>query len=227
VSTPPSILRRLLWVVAFGVAFGYVEASVVVYLRGLYYPEGFTFPLKFMMPAHLTIELLREAATMVMLVTVAVLAGSRRWSRFGFFILGFGVWDIFYYVWLKVAIDWPLSLFDWDILFLIPLPWIGPVIAPVLISLLMIVLGWMIVIRVEGDRFFAPRAMSWILSVVGVACVLYSFMEDTPATLHGQEPSPYSYLLLAVCLVLCLGGFLLAYRPLGSPAPNLEGGSKG
>ena len=216
-SISPSGLRRLLWVVLFGIAFGYVEASVVVYLRGLYYPEGFTFPLKFMMPAHLTIELLREAATMVMLITVAMLAGSRRWSRFGFFILGFGVWDIFYYVWLKVALDWPRSILDWDILFLIPLPWIGPVIAPVLISLLMIVLGWMIVVRVEGDRFFAPRAMSWTLSVIGVACVLYSFMEDTSATLHGQSPSPYNYFLLAVSLVLCMAGFLLACRPSQSP----------
>lgn len=224
-TMPSATLRRLFWVVAFGIAFGYVEASVVAYLRGLYYPEGFGFPLKFMMPAHLTIELVREASTMIMLVAVAMLAGSEPWSRFGFFILGFGVWDIFYYVWLKVALDWPLSLFDWDILFLIPLPWIGPVIAPVLISLLMIVVGWIIVSRVEENKFFAPHAMSWALSAVGVACVLYSFMKDTPATLHGQAPSPYSYLLLVVCLVLCLAGFLVACKPSGPLTSNPEVGS--
>ncbi len=217
-TTLSSTARKLLWVSAFGIAFGYVEASVVVYLRDLYYPGGFTFPLKLMTPGHLTIELVREGATMVMLAAVAMLAGSTAWSKFGFFIAGFGVWDIFYYVWLKATLGWPASLLDWDILFLLPLPWIGPVIAPVLISMLMIVLGWIIVRRVERGKFFLPGTTSWSLSIVGAACALYSFMDDTPATLHGQQPAPYSYLLLAMCLVLCFAGFVLACRPAASPA---------
>lgn len=216
-TTLSSTARRLLWVSVFGIAFGYLEASVVVYLRGLYYPEGFTFPLKMMAPEHLMIELVREAATIIMLAAMAMLAGSKAWSRFGFFIVAFGVWDVFYYVWLKVVLYWPGNLFDWDILFLVPLPWIGPVIAPVLISFMMIVLGWIIVFRVEGNKFFAPGKASWSISILGVACVLYSFMEDTPATLHGQQPAPYRYSLLGMCLVLCLTGFVLACRDPASP----------
>lgn len=216
-----SAVRKLLWVLVFGITFGFVESSVVVYLRDLYYPGGFAFPLKLMAPGHLVVEIVREAATVLMLAAVAMLAGSKPWSRFGFFMVAFGVWDVFYYVWLKVVLHWPANLFDWDILFLIPLPWIGPVIAPLLISMLMIVLGWTIVIRVEGNILFAPGKLSWFLSVSGVLCALYSFMKDTPATLHGQEPAPYSYGLLALCLALCLAGFALACKP-HSPVSNVE-----
>ena len=218
---PPSSMRRLLWVVVFGVAFGFVEASVVVYLRDLYYPGGFAFPLKLMTPGHLLIELVREAATIIMLATVAMLGGTKSWSRFGFFIVAFGVWDIFYYVWLKAALNWPGSVFDWDILFLIPVPWIGPVIAPVLVSAMMIVFGWIIVFRLEKGKSFTPGPLSWVLSILGVACVLYSFMNDTRATLYGEEPAPYSYTLLVACLVLCLAAFVLASKP--RPAmPNVN-----
>jgi bacteriorhodopsin len=124
--------------------------------------------------------------------------------------VAFGVWDIFYYVWLKVMLDWPASLNDWDILFLIPLPWIGPVIAPVLISLLMIACGSIIIARLEKEEAFHPGWMSWSLSAVGALVVLYSFMEDTSATLHGQQPAPYKYSLLVVFLILNLISFVLA-----------------
>jgi bacteriorhodopsin len=202
--------RKLLWVSLFGMAFALVESSVVVYLRSLYYPEGFTFPLKLMSPQHLGVELSREAATIVMLSAVGVIAGSKAWERFAYFLVAFGVWDIFYYVWLKVMLDWPASLNDWDILFLIPLPWIGPAIAPVLISLLMIVCGSIIIARLAKEEAFHPGWMSWSLSAVGALVVLYSFMEDTSATLHGQQPAPYKYSLLVVFLILNLISFVLA-----------------
>ncbi|MBM2841137.1 MAG: hypothetical protein HW412_1665, partial [Bacteroidetes bacterium] len=175
-------VRRLLWVSLFGVTFAFVESSVVVYLRSIYYPEGFAFPLKLISQQHLTVELAREAATIVMLAAVGILAGSKAWERFGYFLVAFGVWDIFYYVWLKVILDWPASLSDWDILFLIPLPWIGPVIAPVFISLLMILCGLTIAVRFEQRKFFHPNRWSWMLAIAGTLVVLYSFMTDTEAT---------------------------------------------
>ena len=82
----------------------------------------------------LAIEIGREAATLIMLLGVAMLAGADRWERFLAFCLSFGVWDIFYYAWLWIFVRWPASLFTWDLLFLIPVPWIGPVLAPVLVS---------------------------------------------------------------------------------------------
>src|SRR5512134_294061 len=99
--------RKLLWVSLFGVAFALVESSVVVYLRSLYYPEGFAFPLKLMSPQHVGVELSREAATIVMLAAIGVVAGSKAWEKFAYFLVAFGVWDIFYYVWLRVMLDWP------------------------------------------------------------------------------------------------------------------------
>ena len=116
-----TVPHKLGWIAVFGIAFGFVESSVVVYLRSLYNPEGFTFPLRVMSAEHLLVELIRKAATLVILAAVGMLAGSRRWEKFGYFLVAFGVWDIFYYVWLKVLLNWPAGLLDWDILFLIPL----------------------------------------------------------------------------------------------------------
>jgi hypothetical protein len=127
-------IPKLLWLTLFAIAMAYVESAVVVYLRAIFHPEGFIFPLKAFNDYKIKVEVFREVATLVMLLTVAHLAGRNIQERFASLMLTFGVWDIFYYVWLKVLIDWPVSLLDWDILFLIPLPWIGPVIAPVSIA---------------------------------------------------------------------------------------------
>ena len=88
----------LFWTCLFAIAFAFVESSVVVYLRAIYYPDGFTFPLRLIEQEHLFVEILREAATIIMLVAVGFLAGRTGWQRFGFFLICFGVWDIFYYV---------------------------------------------------------------------------------------------------------------------------------
>src|SRR3972149_9492425 len=135
------LIKKILWVMIFAVAIALVESAVVVYLRELHYPEGFRFPLKLIIDKTVIVELYREIATVIMLLSIGALVGKIFWERFAYFLIAFGVWDIFYYVWLKVAIGWPVSILDWDILFLIPVPWIGPVIAPVLVSLLMIVAG--------------------------------------------------------------------------------------
>ena len=103
---------RLFLILLFGVAVAYFEAAVVVYLRELFYPDGFSFPLTVIPLSLYAIELFRELATIVILITVAALAGKRFWERFGFFIILFGVWDIFYYIWLKTTINWPSSLLD-------------------------------------------------------------------------------------------------------------------
>ena len=199
------MIRRTLFSLAlFSLSFAFVEAAVVVYLRSLYYPEGFAFPLKPISSDHLVVELAREFATIVMLATAGMLAGRTRWQRFAYFIIAFGVWDIFYYVWLKVAINWPASLLEWDILFLIPLLWIGPVIAPVLISTLMIIAGLLILRWEESGVSFQPPRLAWVLSIAGSVIILYSFMRDVAAGVSGALPEPYRYELLAAGL-LCFG----------------------
>ncbi len=196
------IRNNVISIIFFAVAFAFVETSVVVYLRALYYPGGFTFPLKPMPVQHASVEFAREFATIVMLIAAGWTAGRSRWSRFSYFMIAFAVWDIFYYVWLKVLLNWPASLLDWDILFLIPVPWIGPVIAPCLISILMIVAG-LSILRVEESISFRPSLRSWILGGIGTVVLLYSFMHDTDATLRLEPPQPYRYELLFAGLFLC------------------------
>ena len=151
------MLRASLALILFAVAFGYVEAAVVVYLRHIYDPlrqalysgcaAGDLFPLipfAQLSSEHvrlLTAELGREAATLLMLSGAGLLAARERRQWIAGFAIAFGVWDISFYVFLKMLIDWPASLLTWDILFLIPVPWVGPVLAPVIVSAVMIVCG--------------------------------------------------------------------------------------
>jgi hypothetical protein len=207
-----NVVRKLAWIAVFGVAFAYVESSIVVYLRALYYPEGFAFPLKLISHEHLVVELARELATIVVLGTAAIIAGIKGWQRFGYFLVVFGVWDIFYYVWLKVILNWPLTIVDWDILFLIPLPWIGPVLAPLLIAALMTSFGAIIVIRIGNGDYFQPNVLSWFAAIIATVILLYSFVLDIPATLLGKMPAPYHYEFLVVGLFLYLAGFFVASK---------------
>jgi len=204
--------RKLTEIVIFAIAFAFVESAVVTYLRAIYYPQGFSFPLRMLGTSHVFVELAREFATIVMLVLIGTLAGSTRWQKFSYFLIAFGVWDIFYYVWLKVILNWPATLFDWDILFLIPLPWIGPVIAPVLISLVMIVGGLLIIREEELGRTFHPPVLSWLVSAFATVVVLFTFMRDTGATLHSQQPQPYLYVVFVPAILLYLLAMILGVR---------------
>jgi hypothetical protein len=201
--------RTILLVSIFAMAFAFVESSVVVYLRQIFYPGGFAFPLNQGITSQIAVEVSREFATIVMLVAVAMVAGTTCWQRFSYFLIGFGIWDVFYYVWLKVILDWPTSLFDWDILFLIPLPWIGPVIAPILVSLMMIGGGWVILRKEEERGWFRASWTAISLSIVGSVAILLSFVLDTDATLRFQYPKPYHYELLLLGMI-CYTGALIA-----------------
>ncbi|MBI5039261.1 MAG: hypothetical protein HZC13_05830, partial [Nitrospirae bacterium] len=189
----------------------FVESAVVVYLREIYYPGGFRFPLKVMSDKMIAVELLRELSTLFMLTSVAALAGRKFWERFAHFLLLFGIWDIFYYIWLKVLIGWPSSPLEWDILFLIPIPWISPVIAPVSVALLMILGGALITYSIAKRNSFKPGSTSYILTFAGAAMILYSFMRDTDATLHQRLPGPYRYEFLILGDVLFAAAFAVSY----------------
>ncbi len=203
----------LVWVIVYAAAFAFVESSVVVYLRAIYYPEGFSFPLKVIVSQHLVAEVCREAATLVMLASVGIIAGRNKWQRFGYFCIAFGVWDIFYYVWLKIILGWPVSLTEWDILFLIPLPWIGPVIAALSVAFLMVLCGADIVVRTSLQKSFRPSLLSWSLSIIASALILYSFTSDSEAALYGKMPLPYHYEWLVIGLVLYLVSYYIACKP--------------
>jgi len=163
------------WITLFSVAMGLFECIVVIYLRRIYYPEGFGFPLKMMEPAMIGIELMREAATVVMLVAIGILAGRTFAEKFGWFIYSFAIWDIFYYLFLKWLIQWPESLFTWDILFLIPTTWVGPVLAPLINSLTMILLAWLLIRKSGKWNIFIIKPVEWLLLIAGSLVVIVSY----------------------------------------------------
>jgi len=165
----------------YAVAMGYLEAAVVVYLRAIYYPEGFSFPLKPMDAGILGMEIGREAATVLMIFAIAWAAARSRWQTLIGFALVFGVWDIAYYVGLKILLDWPASLFELDVLFLIPTVWVGPVWAPSLIALPMSVAAW--ALWPMDYEVIAPRAWEWSLLLAGCGVLLATFV--LPVALAG------------------------------------------
>ena len=171
---------KILWIVTvYAIAMGLLEAAVVVYLRYLYYPAGFAFPLKgFIDPAVLGVEWAREFATIVMLVTVGMLAGKKVWSKLAYFIYAFAIWDIFYYVFLKVFLGWPESLLTMDLLFMIPWPWVGPVLAPVLCSLVMICVAFFLIHQEDTGNKMHVKTLDVILVVAGMCVILYSWLAD-------------------------------------------------
>lgn len=229
--TPPAIRvasgsQLALVVATFAIAFAWVEASVVIYLRDLYYPDGFAFPLRPIDQSRLGVELTREFATLVMLATVGMAAGRSRWERFAYFAVAFGIWDVFFYLWLYVAIGWPASVFDWDILFLLPLPWIGPVMAPVVVSLFLMAGGAMILF-VERSTPFQPGLVAWLSAMTGSGIILWTFMRDLNAGVHGAMPQPYPYHLFwvgAACYVAAIASSWKntqkANRSLSTTAPE-------
>ncbi len=173
----PYMPRTLLWLTIYAIAMAYLEAAVVVYLRELYYPENVLqiFPPKMFRPLDVIVELGREVATIVMMIAVALLAEQRnRLRQFAAFVFQFGVWDVFYYIWLKVLIGWPVSWREWDILFLIPWAWFGPWLTPVVIALLFVLWGYWLLKNEAVPVWSTIGVMGFI---VGALLALLAFLQ--------------------------------------------------
>lgn len=201
---------RWLMVGLFAIAFAWVEAALVFYLRTMvdrlepYQPN----PLP-LVEEIAWVEIVREAATMIMLATVGIMAGRNRVSRLGYALVAFGIWDTFYYIFLIPMTGWPDSLLAWDVLFLIPLPWWGPILAPMLIAGLMILWGTLVT-QIESLQ---SRALSdWRvlgISGLGILLALYVFMADAiriapqgEAALREMLPTSFNWPLFLVAFVL-------------------------
>jgi len=171
--------RRWAAVGVFSIAMALLEAAVVTYLRVFLDRVDPYQPNPLPVPAWLMhVEIAREAATAIMLLCVAWLAGRNWRARFGYFLIAFGTWDIFYYVFLAPLSGWPQSLLDWDVLFLIPLPWWGPVLAPLLIAALMVTGGTLITQFGRHGAALWPGRLWWAVSFAGALLALTVFMAD-------------------------------------------------
>jgi hypothetical protein len=216
--------RIVLGLFLFGISFGYVEAAVVIYLRALYEPlrqrltpgraPGDLFPLldrdRMVAAAPetarlLNVEVIREAATIVMLAAVALVVAGERNLWLPAFAIAFGVWDVSFYLFLRLWIGWPASLLTWDILFLLPVPWVAPVLAPVIVSLTIVGCGLVALWRPVGIR---PR--HWIGLILGGALVILSFTWDFRYVLAGNLPHPFAWWLFLTGQLVGLGAFLHA-----------------
>lgn len=167
---------------------GFLEAAVVVYLRAVAYPDGFVFPLASLEPKLVLTELLREAATLIMLLAPGALLSKQRMERFAWFCWSFAVWDLFYYVFLKLILDWPASWFTWDVLFLLPTVWVGPVLAPCMVSVGLMMLAVVILRARERKPGFRPLPWQWALLALSGMIMLYTFMADPVRYLMATAP---------------------------------------
>lgn len=217
--------RTVLWLGVYAAAMAWLEAAVVVYLRRLYYPDDqlTLLPMRIWRTSDLLVEIGRETATIVMILAVALIAVPGRTRRIAAFLYVFGVWDLFYYLWLKLALGWPVSWADWDILFLIPWAWLAPWFTPAIAALLFALWGGVVI--ANSAETTVPRRAS-LLALAGLSLVLASFLEPAlPLLGMGAAASAQfvpSRFLWAVYLpgVALLAAGLFIGRPgrVGAPA---------
>jgi hypothetical protein len=220
-ARPPAALRfgQVAIVVGlYAVAMAYVEAAVVVDLNGaLGQQVGALFPLRPELRSGplILIEVGREAATLVMLATVGILAGRSAVERLAWSAVAFGTWDIGYYAWLHVFTGWPPDLGTWDVLFLIPVPWTGPVWAPLAVSVALVGFGLAVARRLRVGQ--VVRLSPWHLAagMAGGLLVAVSFTLDSVRIAAGEIPTAYAWPILAAGLALAAAGALDALRPAG------------
>lgn len=222
---------RLAALVLLAAALAYVEASVVVYLRELivpirrvHYPDALRQALPLLTPAQLAeagpeiarflhLERVRELATIAVLAAMAVGFRRRRGQGLCLFLIGFAVWDVFYYVWLKVLMGWPGSLATWDVLYLVPIPWVAPVWAPLVVSATLLIAGLVGLTRRRRPLSGKAKALAALAALAGVALVLASFMLRVREAVGGV-PARFDWpWFLAGWLLGSVGLFWLLGRP--------------
>ncbi|MEA3459196.1 MAG: hypothetical protein U9R11_00715 [Chloroflexota bacterium] len=206
-------LRKLLPVTLYSIAMAYVEAVIVIYLRQLYHIEDVVRDMPTVIDRMTLFELGREVATLAMLVGVAWASGRRWWERFAYLGYIWGVWDIWYYVWLAFLIGWPTSPLEWDLLFLLPLPWWGPVLSPALISLLMVIGAVVALHEMDSSCKIEANRLSIFTASIGVMITLYTFMSDALKALPGGQEAILRARPTDFNWPLFLSGYLLMAFP--------------
>lgn len=210
-------------VVAYAIAMAYVESAVVVYLDHAL-AIGDIFPLR---PADAlgnlaAIEVGREAATLVMLGTVGWLTGRTLVERLAWCAVAFGVWDVGYYAWLWVFSGWPTSPASWDLLFLIPVPWTGPVWAPSAVSAALVGFGLAAARRLRTGRAVRVGPGRAVLAAAGGLIVVLSFTLDAPWIMAGGMPRSFPWPVFVAGMAIAAAAAASALGAFGRPAPGGE-----
>jgi hypothetical protein len=237
--------RALILLSLFAIVTGYIEAAAVAYIRSIYepiharlFPERdpddllplFTFEQwREQAPPYLrspVLEIVRETATVVALVLVALATTPtlRRWPATFFLMLGISGWS--YYLSLKALIGWPHSLEDWDLIFMVPLPWVGTVWAALVCYTAMIVAAaWFFGAEATG-RPLRSGPFGWLLLLTGSLVTAAPFCWDVQHIVSGGYPRPFNGLVLAAGLALVLAGLLYAWKRSARTATSAQDGPR-
>ena len=202
-------------VIAYAVAMAYLESSVVVYLNGALGAQvGVLFPLRPVSAVgdYAAIEAGREAATLVMIGAIGLLAGTSGLERLAWAAVVFGAWDIGYYGWLWAFSGWPTSLGSTDLLFLLPVPWVGPVWSPMAVSAALIGVGLAAAHRLRAGGRLRVDARHWVAGLAGGVVVVASYTLDAGTLLSGGLPGRYPWPVFALGLSLAVGAAVHAFR---------------
>jgi hypothetical protein len=206
-----STLALLTWLAVLALAFGYIEGAVAHYLRMHLYPGGFDGAVSLVVDPHtLAVEVGRELCTLLLMIAVTALTEGPLPRRLASFTFVFGIWDLSYYAALWLFEGWPASPTDWDLLFLIPVPWFGPVLAPMVISAIGIV-GAISVHLILARR--GELVVPWLgFALINAALAAWeiSFMGHPGP--RSEFPAGYCWWLFLLGVGLSLSGYLLTWR---------------
>ncbi len=207
-----AIRLRIINVIVFAIAMGILEAICVVYIRQIIFPPDGNITNTPISDFNFGLEALREAMTIIMLTTVSILSAYNIRTRLAMFFLAFGTWDILYYIGLRLFLNWPTTIMDWDTLFLIPVAWYSPVLVPVLISTYFIG-GSIFIILHEGNGIKLKFNYAVVLLQFAAFVVwFYSFVMNSAAiSENGYANAEYSWALFLLGLTLGIGSILLAF----------------
>ncbi len=228
-------MKKLTAVTVYSIAMGYLESAVVIYIREMIFGDALqVFPLTMLEPRLAILEVGREAATIVMLAVIGYLAGKDRLERWMMFIYSFAVWDIVYYIALRIVVGWPVSLLTPDVLFLIPVVWIGPVIAPVMISILLAAASLSLLSIKSKFPGTGIRSRNIWFFLAGCVLVLYSFtveifhilLTEGPKGLENYTPKTFDWVLFIagylVMLAAVIKTIIESYHKMRSDNPRLR-----
>ena len=221
-GSPFSFRATAATVIAYAVAMAYVESAVVVYLQTALGGEvGVLFPLRPATEAGglIAIEAGREVATLVMIASVGIIAGRSWLERLAWSAVVFGMWDIGYYAWLRVFSGWPPTLGTPDLLFLLPVPWVGPVWSPVAVSVALVVVGLVAAWRLRGGWRLVLDRWHWVAGLAGGFLVLLSYTADAGSLLAGGYPGAYPWPIFALGMLVALAAAADALVRSSTPPP--------
>ncbi|MDZ7797064.1 MAG: hypothetical protein U5N56_08475 [Candidatus Marinimicrobia bacterium] len=201
--------RNIILITGLAILFAYIESSFIVYLHNACYGAGFDFPLKMMAMSAPWIEIGREFVSLLFILMLAVLAAKHIRQIFAYAALAFGLWDFFYYFWLYVFLGWPESLLSPDLLFLIPLPWTGPVLSPLLVSAALVFIGLTLLIReVRGREPVHFNFYDRIGALLSLALILLSYFWNAGRLHEPLSEMYYPWWIFTAGLITGLAVFI-------------------